>query len=105
MPYAHPMLGETTEIGCQFQEREGTAFTITEASVTIVDSDDTKVRDGVAAEIDGASAFYVETFSGANGYSAGEEYVAVFRATISCEGTTYVEKHEDTFVVKPASDE
>ena len=106
MGYACPKFGETTEIGATFTERDGTAFTITAATVTIVaSSGGTALRDDVAATVSGGTVYYIETFSAANGYEEDVEYTATFKATISLGGTTYVEKHEDIFTVEGVADE
>ena len=100
MAYPNPRFGETTEIGCTFTERDGTAFTISSATVTIKTADGTGTRrSAVSATVSGANVYYIEAFSLANGYVAGTLYKATFAATIAVGGTTYVEKHEDTFLL------
>jgi hypothetical protein len=90
---------ETQEIGCTFQEREGNAFTITEALMDIADADGTLIRDGVSCTISGGDVFYSETFSTVNGYTGDTEYTVTITATIVTDSSTYVEIFEDTIYV------
>jgi hypothetical protein len=106
MAYARVKFGETSEIGATFTERDEAAFTIAGATVTIIPSaGGSPLRDGVTAEVDGSSVYYIDSFTAANGYAEDTEYIATFKATIVLGGTTYVEKHEDTFVVEAVADE
>ena len=100
MAYGSPHFGETTQLYCEIESRDGETFTLVSATVTITNSTGTKLRNNVAASVDNDSdpprAYYSETFTAANGYTEGELCKAMFRVVIGSN----VEIHEDSFVVE-----
>lgn len=96
-------LGEKTELGITVSNRDGDAFTISAAVVTI-SRGSTKLRNAVAAGVSGAEVTYVETFSTANGYASDTLYTVTWRCTIVSGGVTYTEKAIYELMVRAAAD-
>ena len=107
MPFKDVLFGEKTELRIRITERDSASFTITGATVTITDSDGTKLRDGVTATVDAPDVYYVETFSATNSYTEGATYTVTFKVTITPTGSseTLIEKYEDTVLVQAVADE
>lgn len=99
-------LDEKVDLEVQFSERDGGTYTVTSATVTILDSAGTALtgRDAVTASVDDTNkrAYYTETFSAANGYAAGT-YTVVFAVTLTQSGATRIRRAVGTVQVKAAN--
>lgn len=99
------IFGEKTDLCVQATERDGTAFTISAATVTIKNtSTGTATRTAVSCTLDNTNlrASYLETFSAANGYAEDTTYTVTFKLTMS---TAHIEKYEGRVTVNAANDE
>lgn len=98
--------GSKARIGCGTTEHDAQTFTVSSVTVTIKSAAGTVLRNAVTASSatpptgsgrSGYDVYYVETFTAANGYAEGTDYIATFTLTLSCGGTTFVEYPEVSF--------
>jgi hypothetical protein len=97
--------GKPGVLRVSIEEHDGSSFTITAATCTIISAAGTKLRDAVSASIDNSStpkrAYYQETFNAANGYTEGETCTVVFVLTTS-DG--YIEPYQGTINILSRAD-
>lgn len=97
---------EEEDIVSEVSERDGTAFTLDSATVTITAHDDkTNLnRKDVAASVSGSQVWFHETFSLPNGYREGECYTATFSCNCTRGTSSYVVKAVVDFDVRATND-
>ena len=97
---------EVDDIRAEFTERDGQAFTIDSATVTITAyEDETSLnRKDVAASVVNNEVYFHETFIAANGYVQGGCYTATFIATITRGTSEYTKKAVVDFMVEDVKD-
>jgi hypothetical protein len=96
MPFPSYALGEAGDIYCTLKDKMGQSFTISAATLSVLDSDETYIREDVTATIEGAKVYYKETFSTVNGYVADSTYTVKIEMTITQGGVTRTELYTDT---------
>jgi hypothetical protein len=103
LAFSPVVFGETTEVRCAVQERKNATFTISSASICMTNAAGSTVR-SASATVDSAEAFYLETFSSANGYAENTKYDVTFKLYLSAGGLNYVEKGVGTLIVQSSPD-
>lgn len=98
-------MNEKVDLEVQLSERDGAAFTVTSATITVLTSAGVAVRDAVSASVDDTNkrAYYTETFSTANGYAADGTYTVVFAVTLTQSGSTRIVRPAGSLHVKGAN--
>ena len=107
MAYKNPRLGETGDhIVCKVPEYAPGTDVITGVKASVRRQGSASLlRDEAIGASSGERAYYLESFTAANGYAGGAEYTALLEISIVRGGATFVLRHEDTFMVLPAIDE
>ena len=92
--------GQKDRLGCTFKDADGSTFTISSATITVVKaSDSTVIRNAVSCTVSTANCYYIEQFSAANGYAADTRYYASIVAQITAGSEAYIGKFEGEFTV------
>lgn len=98
-------IDEKVDLEVQISERDGGTFTVTSATITVLNPAGTAVRSAVAASVDDTNkrAYYTETFSTANGYVADTDYSVVFAVTLTQNASTRIRRFAGSLRVKGAN--
>ncbi len=103
------LFGENEDIRASVAERDGVTCTLDSATVSIASVGGVAIRDDVSCSVDDTtspkSVWYHETFSTANGYVEGTDYIARFKATLTRVSAGYVVKPVVNFTVVSVVDE